>query len=171
MDESVDVTTRWSRPQLVCFVCDGDANIKINETWYCLAHGHIGLAASTRMRAEAAGIDPDLAEHKLYEMLFRLGAAPAMYRASLAAKPADARWSWTQACCEACWISMEGDHDPETNELIAMRIPVININKEGGLLDCCAWCGQPTFIGIYKREDPDNVPFPAWEVEVADEVE
>lgn len=159
----MDMTKRWTRIMPVCTVCNDEAAVKVNEAWFCVEHSHLGLVAQTRHRAEAVGIDPDHAEAELMGMLTRLASPPPLYARILGMMPDDARWSWNQPCCEACWVSLEGEHD-EYNNLRALRVPVIVMpEKDGAFLDACAWCGQPTFIGIYRREDPHKVPYPAWE--------
>lgn len=72
--------------------------------------------------------------------------------------------SWTQPICERCWIEAEGvwvsDIATGTESLSALRFPV---RLTEPTIEVCAWCGQPTIIGAYKRADPRSVPFPARE--------
>lgn len=56
------------------------------------------------------------------------------------------RWSWTQPICLRCWT--EQTH----------RIPVQVI---GAVREQCAYCGAKTRDGIYLRDDPATVRFPA----------
>ena len=70
--------------------------------------------------------------------------------------------NWTQPCCEACWINREGEWealpDGQGEILTALRKPVMVKDTE---VERCAFCGGPTFIGIYVRANPDDVPYPA----------
>lgn len=76
--------------------------------------------------------------------------------------------SWTNALCEACWISEEGqfevlpEGDPHAGQMIlaGVRTPVIT---KGSPLEQCCECGSPTIIGIYVRRNPDLVQFPRYE--------
>lgn len=90
--------------------------------------------------------------------------------------------SWTQACCETCWINREGefeDYTPEeiqsfiddgliepeeaerTSKLVSLRIPTMVRQREGEkAIEQCGFCGNVTFVGIFVREDPAKVPFP-----------
>lgn len=68
--------------------------------------------------------------------------------------------NWTQPCCEACWINREAKWEelPDGREkLVAIRRPVM---VKGGMVERCAFCGNPTFLGIYVRENPAEVPYP-----------
>jgi hypothetical protein len=56
--------------------------------------------------------------------------------------------SWTQPCCDPCWVEMNPDGRR------AVRI-------KGAEEEQCAWCGGTTDSGIYVREDPKAVPYPA----------
>lgn len=73
-------------------------------------------------------------------------------------------YSWTQPCCEACWIDEHGEWDMDSDEaevwqhLVSCRQPVMSL--EAGL-ERCAFCGRPTVVGIYVRHDPNDVPYPA----------
>ena len=70
--------------------------------------------------------------------------------------------SWTQAQCEACWIDTEGEWEDvgdDTSVLTGCRMPTVMIASERQV-EQCAWCGNPTIMGIYKRVDPTTVPYP-----------
>lgn len=72
---------------------------------------------------------------------------------------------WTQPVCEACWIEQEGEWDMSTDgtevwqKLVALRIPARVVGEP--TIERCSWCGAATFVGIYKREDPAKVRYPA----------
>lgn len=59
----------------------------------------------------------------------------------------EVRYSWNQPVCEDCWAERFGpriavratDHDPER----------------------CSYCGNTTTSGIFRRDDPAMVPYPA----------
>lgn len=60
---------------------------------------------------------------------------------------AEVRYSWTQPICDDCWDEQRPDRpSPRT---------------ETGEPEICSWCGLATMSGIYLRENPDNVRFPA----------
>lgn len=73
----------------------------------------------------------------------------------------DRRLSWDQPCCESCWFELEGQWDGD--RLVSVRRPVHSPLRRLGLGEVvrCAWCGAPTFAGIYVRADPATLPFPA----------
>lgn len=57
------------------------------------------------------------------------------------------RYSWTQPICDDCWDEQRPDRpSPRTG---------------AGEPEICSWCGLETHSGIYLREDPDKVPYPA----------
>jgi hypothetical protein len=62
--------------------------------------------------------------------------------------------SWTQPICEACWIKQNIVIDEDNIEI---REPVMVRSSE---IEKCAYCGKPTIVGIYKRDDPANVTYP-----------
>lgn len=68
--------------------------------------------------------------------------------------------SWDCPCCEACWLVREGvwDEQGDYDVLIGLRLPVRLVDA---VLEQCAWCGKPTFIGVFVRADPATVPYPA----------
>ena len=55
--------------------------------------------------------------------------------------------SWNQPCCEYDWEKRHPNRQP-------VRVTDSKVEK-------CAWCGRKTVSGIYVREDPHNVKFPA----------
>lgn len=59
--------------------------------------------------------------------------------------------SWTQACCEDCWVVREGARRP--HRLTGERFR----NQQ------CCFCGRITHGGIFVRVDPATVRFPAKE--------
>jgi hypothetical protein len=73
------------------------------------------------------------------------------------------RLSWNQPRCESCWFEVEGDWDGD--HLLAVRRPVRRPGPT--VIEQCAWCGRPTFIGIFVRADPASVPFPRLQREEA----
>jgi hypothetical protein len=62
--------------------------------------------------------------------------------------------SWTQPCCERCWVESVGRLADGT-----LRKPRLMHNWEHG--ETCAWCGQETVIGLYIRLDPQEVAYPS----------
>lgn len=63
-------------------------------------------------------------------------------------------WSWNQPQCERCWAVLH------TDEMGRIREPVRALTGTGPA-EQCAWCGMPTWAGIWVREDPSKVLFPA----------
>lgn len=57
--------------------------------------------------------------------------------------------SWVQPCCWPCWQRRMGDLNP-------VRLKPAYRTKER-----CSFCGGPTSAGIYQRQNPNLVPFPA----------
>jgi hypothetical protein len=55
--------------------------------------------------------------------------------------------SWTQAVCDDCWDERNPDR--------------LSPRRGSGYHETCCWCGGNTRSGIYVREDPATVPFPA----------
>lgn len=64
--------------------------------------------------------------------------------------------SWTQPCCDDCWVEQEPNRVPVRVVSVDMALPEY---------EQCAWCGQGTLSGIYKRADPRSVLYPAEELE------
>ena len=65
--------------------------------------------------------------------------------------------SWNQPTCERCWIIKRGRFNPD-GLLLAVEEPY-RMNSDARI-ERCAWCGQPTIVGIYVRADPAQVPYP-----------
>lgn len=53
---------------------------------------------------------------------------------------------WTHAVCELCWEAQEPG--------------VLPVRLQRPRLDFCGWCASKTEAGIYRRADPETVPFP-----------
>ena len=68
--------------------------------------------------------------------------------------------SWDQPICERCWLLRDDNWTEDS-----VRIPV-RISDDSGYLHQCAFCGYPTFVGIYVRQDPSTVQFPREKEEV-----
>lgn len=72
--------------------------------------------------------------------------------------------NWTQPQCERCWVQQNStwEQDPElgpdAETLVSIRTPVVSLRRE---INRCAWCGEPTIIGIFVRVNPEEVPFPS----------
>ena len=50
---------------------------------------------------------------------------------------------WTHPQCEACWVAYNPD-----------RWPVRVMDLDTAYI--CCFCGDPTWVGIFVREDPDS---------------
>lgn len=74
-----------------------------------------------------------------------------------------AKMSWTQPICEKDWIAQNSTWNEDNTEMTGVKIPVRVTNID--TVETCAWCGDPTIMGIYVREDPTKVEFPAFEDE------
>lgn len=60
-------------------------------------------------------------------------------------------YSWTQPQCERCWaLAHGGEHGP-------WREPT---RVRGHAAEQCAFCGFPTWVGIFVRVDPRSVSYP-----------
>lgn len=57
-----------------------------------------------------------------------------------------AEMSWTQPCCEDCWVAHNGARQPS------------RVDDEGS--PRCCFCGRMTHAGIYVRVDPATVKYP-----------
>lgn len=57
--------------------------------------------------------------------------------------------SWTQPICSADWYKRYPDREPH------------RIKPEYAEEETCCYCGEKTTSGIYVREDPSKVPYPA----------
>ena len=64
--------------------------------------------------------------------------------------------------CERCWIARNSEWkvigDMGDEVLDSVRVPV-RLNEPS--LEQCAFCGYPTIFGVYVRQDPTTVSFPA----------
>lgn len=70
------------------------------------------------------------------------------------------KYSWNQPICERCWILREYNWMPEGE--IRLPVRVMDGTTE---VHQCAYCGFPTFVGIFVRDDPDSVKFPREETD------
>jgi hypothetical protein len=69
----------------------------------------------------------------------------------------DKRLSWTQPICEADWVDQRSTFaEKGWDDLVVERPTTVRTAP----LEQCAWCGLPTFVGIYVRADPATVPYP-----------
>lgn len=59
------------------------------------------------------------------------------------------RYSWTQPCCEECWVERNPGREP-------VRLRVAE-------LETCVYCGRNVRSGIYVRVNPATVPHPTLE--------
>lgn len=62
------------------------------------------------------------------------------------------------ACCERCWCIREGEWehmptDPELQRLVNLRQPVMIRPDIDFRVETCAFCGWPTFCGIFVRTE------------------
>lgn len=75
------------------------------------------------------------------------------------------KFSWNQSCCERCWADEIGWRtDPETG-IGRLIEPVRRLSPEDTSAKVCAFCGNPTWVGIFVRRDPQTVPYPTEETE------
>ena len=51
--------------------------------------------------------------------------------------------AWNHSMCEACWVAYNPDRWP---------VRVIDLD----VAHICCFCGDPTWVGIFVREDPDS---------------
>jgi hypothetical protein len=58
--------------------------------------------------------------------------------------------------CERCWINEHTHIDPTFN--VSIRQPTMLKIRE---VEKCSFCGEFTIVGIYVRQDPKTVPYPA----------
>jgi hypothetical protein len=62
--------------------------------------------------------------------------------------------NWNQPMCERCWVDRHGTG----------RQPVrLHATRD----EICAWCGYPTWAGIYVRQNPAEIPYPTLDDEAA----
>jgi hypothetical protein len=67
--------------------------------------------------------------------------------------------NFNQPQCERCWVVERSDSEGWC------PVPV---RLKGGAPDSpprCAWCGYPTWCGIWVRAHPDDVPFPTLDID------
>lgn len=71
--------------------------------------------------------------------------------------------SWTQPQCERCWATHESTGGiPGVRAPESVRLPVrFRPEVRSAEPEQCAWCGFPTWAGIYRRADPATLAFPA----------
>lgn len=58
-------------------------------------------------------------------------------------------FSWTQPCCEICWVTHNPGREPHR-----LLVP----EREE-----CVYCAEQTYSGIYVRIDPATAPHPTTE--------
>jgi hypothetical protein len=61
------------------------------------------------------------------------------------------RYSWTQPCCEICWVDRYPGREPT------------RLKYEVREDENCVYCAAHTFSGIYVRVDPAEAPYPTLE--------
>ena len=77
------------------------------------------------------------------------------------------RYSWTQPICERDWIVRnsvwEDGPAGDMEVLVSISRPVRVTAPLGETMSVerCSFCGEPTIWGVFTREDPANVRFPA----------
>jgi hypothetical protein len=64
--------------------------------------------------------------------------------------------NFNQPICERCWINRNGLCVPVTIK-IEFRVDAP--------FERCSYCGEPTFIGAWVRDNPKVVPYPHIEKE------
>ena len=64
--------------------------------------------------------------------------------------------SWNQPCCERCWAEDKGVRIIDDVDQMVDPIRVTNVTEA----EKCAFCGFPTWVGIWIRQDPATVPYP-----------
>ena len=66
--------------------------------------------------------------------------------------------SWTQPICERDWLArrsvVQSDGSVHVDRPTQLRREFIEVER-------CSFCGGPTIFGVFVREDPAKVPFPA----------
>jgi hypothetical protein len=76
------------------------------------------------------------------------------------------KFSWNQAICERCWIDQFGEFievfEGKAQRLMGVSMPVRLVNPT---VEICGYCGMPTILGAYIRDDPKNVTYPREEEE------
>ena len=71
--------------------------------------------------------------------------------------------SWTHPQCEQCWIEHNSYYEPARGVVVRVPHRMIDPDPDKAKVEQCAWCGNETVVGIYVREDPANVQYPAME--------
>ena len=66
--------------------------------------------------------------------------------------------SWNQPQCERCWVVEHSTADPRGGFIVSQPV---RVTKGSGDPERCAWCGLPTWVGIWVRADPSSVPYPS----------
>ena len=64
--------------------------------------------------------------------------------------------SWTQPICERDWIAQHASW--ADGEVVSIDRPHRLVDPE---IERCAYCGEPTIFGVYVRDDPARVKYPA----------
>ena len=62
---------------------------------------------------------------------------------------------WNQPICERDWIERNSTWDGD--RLVSLRMPVRLTEPE---VERCSYCGGPTILGAFVRDDPANVLYP-----------
>ena len=62
--------------------------------------------------------------------------------------------SWTQPICERCWIERNSGVVKDVADSIAIIMPFV---MQEPTLEFCGFCGAPTIVGIYTRQDPKTI--------------
>ena len=75
------------------------------------------------------------------------------------------KYSWNQPICERCWINKNSEIIWKRGYIIesyvTIRLPVmVRYEEETNIIKQCAYCGKPTFIGAFIRDNPEKVPYP-----------
>lgn len=64
------------------------------------------------------------------------------------------RHAWNHSICEECWLEREGTSTP------------VRIKDEYRDDESCCWCLKQHRSGIYRRENPDDMPCGGYDFEV-----
>lgn len=68
-------------------------------------------------------------------------------------------FSWTQPICTDDWVQQNHKPDPEGIGIL-IKTPT-KVKQDEFTPEMCAFCGRLTSAGIFVREDPGKVLFPA----------
>lgn len=73
--------------------------------------------------------------------------------------------TWTQAVCTDCWITKFSDAQRDADGfLVSYTLPGrVRSDQPDDLLENCSYCGRLTTSGIFRRDDPAEVPYPRYE--------